>query len=824
MILKSLKLYNIRSYTDEIIEFPKGSVLLSGDIGSGKSTILLAIEFALFGLRRTHLPGQALLRNGKTEGYVELKFSIGGKEISIKRSLKLQKDTINQTSGYIIINGIKTEGTAVELKSKILELLGYPRSEISKSKDLIYRYTVYTPQEQMKEILFEPSDIRLDTLRKVFNIDRYKRIRENSTIISKALKDQSNIYLGKSEDLEKNISEKEILEKNILELKEKLSILSPQKEISKEKIKDFKEKIKLLEEKIQKYILIKNELSNNEESLKDIINQRLENSKNIERILKEIKTLKQKILDTKIEKPNLDKKELDKILTSKEIEFQKNIRKKEELTQKVRHNESVLKDLQKEIFEKTTNSRNLRNKLSEKDTIQKELEDKEDTIKKIKEYEDKISTLKEELQKNSLLIKNSNEIKENISVLRNCPTCYQEVSQNHKKEIVDKENLKILNSKENITGLEKEIYEINKDLKNLNEKKERYNKIEEELLKIRFIEENLKDIDKEMIEKQKRYSLLDLEKIKLEEELEIFNDESLEIEKENIKKLKDELKRFTEYELKIKEKENIENLIKEKESNLKNIENIQENLKKNIGKINIRKIELNKILDENKNLEENLKLYKTELEKAEIKDKELMINSIKLEEEINSKGLMSERLDKEIISKKSAKEKIKKINEYRVWFEDHFIKLMVLIEKHLMSTVYTEFNDLLQKWFNLLIEDENINIRLNEEFSPVVEQNGYEVSIEHLSGGEKTAASLAYRLALNKVINDVQGSIKTKDLIILDEPTDGFSSEQLDKLRDVLEELNINQTIIVSHESKIESFVENIIRINKNEHISKISG
>jgi exonuclease SbcC len=93
----------------------------------------------------------------------------------------------------------------------------------------------------------------------------------------------------------------------------------------------------------------------------------------------------------------------------------------------------------------------------------------------------------------------------------------------------------------------------------------------------------------------------------------------------------------------------------------------------------------------------------------------------------------------------------------------------------------------------------------------------------NLSGGEKTSVALAYRLALNKVINDLINNIKTKDIIILDEPTDGFSSEQLDKMRDVLQELDMKQLIMVSHETKMESFVQNIIRINKQEHNSQIN-
>ena len=97
------------------------------------------------------------------------------------------------------------------------------------------------------------------------------------------------------------------------------------------------------------------------------------------------------------------------------------------------------------------------------------------------------------------------------------------------------------------------------------------------------------------------------------------------------------------------------------------------------------------------------------------------------------------------------------------------------------------------------------------------------LDIRSLSGGEKTAVALAYRLALNQVINNISNSINTKDLIILDEPTDGFSSEQLDKMKYVIDELEAKQIILVSHDQKIESFVDNVIRINKAEHVSQVA-
>ena len=50
MIVNRLRMENIRSYRRGEVEFPRGRTLFEGDIGAGKSTILMAIEFALFGL------------------------------------------------------------------------------------------------------------------------------------------------------------------------------------------------------------------------------------------------------------------------------------------------------------------------------------------------------------------------------------------------------------------------------------------------------------------------------------------------------------------------------------------------------------------------------------------------------------------------------------------------------------------------------------------------------------------------------------------------------------------------------------------------------
>jgi exonuclease SbcC len=180
------------------------------------------------------------------------------------------------------------------------------------------------------------------------------------------------------------------------------------------------------------------------------------------------------------------------------------------------------------------------------------------------------------------------------------------------------------------------------------------------------------------------------------------------------------------------------------------------------------------------------------------------------------------QLEEEVEKMKTEEAKLNKLKSRRAWIEDDFLNLVDTIEKKVLAKIYSEFNSFFQEWFNTLIEDETISVKLDDSFTPLIEQNGYETNLENLSGGEKTSVALAYRLALNKVINDFMSSVKTRDLIILDEPTEGFSTEQLDRVREVLNQSKVIQTIIVSHETKMEGFVDHVIRVQKKNHTSTI--
>ena len=260
-----------------------------------------------------------------------------------------------------------------------------------------------------------------------------------------------------------------------------------------------------------------------------------------------------------------------------------------------------------------------------------------------------------------------------------------------------------------------------------------------------------------------------------------------------------------------------EKLVKIEEIKTQNLK-----LKEEIQKLKEETENLNKIIHSYSDLDKKYETQKRELELLNKENNDMEVKKAVLENDIQNLNREIEKINQEIEKINEAKRKLNYLTQLQSFIEGNFINILETIEKKVMLKIKNDFDSFFQKWFYMLIDSEIIKVKLDEEFSPIIEQAGHELEYVNLSGGEKTAAALAYRLALNQIINTFVSEIKTKDLLILDEPTDGFSSEQLDRLRQVFEELNTNQIIIVSHENKIESFADKIIRLQKTDHITKI--
>jgi DNA repair protein SbcC/Rad50 len=202
LLIRSIALRNVRSYNDgeeAKVVLPEGVVLFEGDIGSGKSTLLYAVEFALFGF--SGMKGTHLLSEGKNDGYVSVVIESGGKEYTVERKLRAKKDEVSQDDCAIAVDGRKERFSPTDMKERVVSILGYNEPTHPKAESLVYRYAVFTPQEQMKSILTQDAEDRLHVIRRVLGAQSYQVAAENSSVVQRRIEKVSYGLRKSSEDL-----------------------------------------------------------------------------------------------------------------------------------------------------------------------------------------------------------------------------------------------------------------------------------------------------------------------------------------------------------------------------------------------------------------------------------------------------------------------------------------------------------------------------------------------------------------------------------------------------------------------------------------------
>jgi exonuclease SbcC len=135
------------------------------------------------------------------------------------------------------------------------------------------------------------------------------------------------------------------------------------------------------------------------------------------------------------------------------------------------------------------------------------------------------------------------------------------------------------------------------------------------------------------------------------------------------------------------------------------------------------------------------------------------------------------------------------------------------LEVRRLARALAEFERVFALSFQTLVEDPALIARTDGTFTPAVELDGTWTPAEALSGGERTALALAFRLALGHVVRTA-GRLRL-DTLILDEPTDGFSPEQVLRLGELLELVAPSQVLLVSHETSLASIADRVITIEK---------
>jgi exonuclease SbcC len=168
MKIDIVQLENIRSHTKSTVPFTRGFNTVVGGVGCGKSSVLYAVDFALFGdsVGRSF---EYLMREGADWCRVTVQFSQNGSTYKLTRGLKRKGKGISQDFEQLklweddrLVASMKTEAIAEQFKA----ITGLDKE--------LYREIVWFRQEHLKELLDAAPRDRQRRLDELFGLSDYE--------------------------------------------------------------------------------------------------------------------------------------------------------------------------------------------------------------------------------------------------------------------------------------------------------------------------------------------------------------------------------------------------------------------------------------------------------------------------------------------------------------------------------------------------------------------------------------------------------------------------------------------------------------------------
>jgi len=302
-LIEKIRLQNWKTHSDSSFEFEKGTNVLVGQMGAGKSSVMDAICFALFGtfpgLQARRISLEEVIMNKPIEAEtttIELQFGHGGKSYKVERKIKRK----GSTEAKIWLDNKLIAGPKPRDVNQAVE------KAIEINYNLFSR-AVYSEQNEIDYFLrLTPKD-RKSKFDELLDLQKYENVRSNAVTAMNRLKTiakdksgwvaEQKAGLSKEEEskLGKRIEEKEKENKELeagLGKKEKEG-----KELEKE-VKELEETEKVfrnLKESISKNKAVMQELERNLKEIREKAKPEAELEKEKESASKELRGIEKSL-------------------------------------------------------------------------------------------------------------------------------------------------------------------------------------------------------------------------------------------------------------------------------------------------------------------------------------------------------------------------------------------------------------------------------------------------------------------------------------------------------------------------------------------------
>ena len=764
-------LKNFRCYSEKEIDLGEnGLTLLLGQSGAGKSTILMAIYFCLYG------EGTKCVSNGKTSCEVTIIFE----NFFIKRTKRPNRVVVKDS----ITDEEYEDDSAQSLIDKIF---GKNFNTVSYLQQNAYNsFILMNPSEKLNFIEnFSFTDIDLQNIKsKIQALIKEK----NENLISVTSK------LQMSEEYFKTISKPRkvnfpINTKNIeLASKNEHTKLKNTKILLKRSLKKLEEitlqsnNLKILNVKLQS---IDKLINSNQEKLLLLQDEKSKINYRGDSFLKSLEETLKKFLDTKeyFQLEKIYKENLEKYSISENIEKQETEKTISEIeTNLWKEYEKSEIDPTIEYYEKMLEDVKVINKLS-KNILTDEEQRLENMVKEIQNQKDVLERLKEQLK--------TLEFQKEVY---KCPSCNSNLKFENKTLCIFSEKLE---EKVEIDTVKKEIINTSKKISNLETNISKLKETIAEYKKSQKIIEQLKGEYEELDTEETINTNLDylrnykIEQVNMEKKKTKLQDNlknqkfstSLTSMKKDLLLQKQKLHTYSNITSENIDEEEIRSDIiyqkqyKQKLYELKNQEEkiffeigrdekVKNTLTKELNEINIESVDENNI----ENIKSGIEKYNSDITLTEetiqkIEQYEKYIQDCKIynewDEKVNNLKKNEEVAKKDYAASTLLKEKV------------------LQAESISIVNIVNSINTHAQEYLNTFFPNDPISVRLvafketkksvKPQINIEIDYKGMDVDINMLSGGELSRVVLAYTLALSEIFNS--------KIILLDECTSSLDQE-----------------------------------------------
>lgn len=787
-MIERLVLKDFKSHEDSDIEFYPSLDIFLGEVGAGKTSVLEAISFALFGRYARNVTKKDLIRRGAERAEVSLTFSTSSGRYKVKRTVYPEK---TQTAKLWI------------LKGKELNLLVEGATAVSKSiEDVLdvdastFLAAIYASQGEIKEMLETQPGKRRERLDKLLGIDMYERIWGS-------LGDARNIVLNELTKAQEKASGFDLLEKQIKDLKARLEKTREELRLLKKFLKEIEGRLQPAEKQLNAFENLKQRLSQIETQIEGKNNE-INNSS---------ATLKS--LEEKIEKASEAEKvyEKNKEFIQLEKDLEKERRLIETALQQKRNLETFLKKDNVALQEATKRRTKLESQLGELRLLEQSLE----TLKKEREalpklrkeqtdLEKKLDKLKEEAARAFNEMENQKRKVKRVAELGECPTCLQIVPEEHKEKIKRETEEAVVKLEADYDALEKPKSQVQNLLDDLRKKMEVALMADRKYAEASGQIKMLEGCRQETEEVNAR-----IEEIK----------SGIKENREKMAEIKETPKTLAKVTEKLKNVTSKAELAKEAEKQMAAKKDLEAMRLQEHGSLKELKLQLGELQSSKEKLAEKYDLKKHEetestvrdLQKDQAKTKEGIERLNKSKEDYASQIKQAE---KQLEEKGKAWKQVEKLKMENTVLDVLRKSLREVVQPAMRKNNVLSVSDAFHTFYQELSTDNIDYAAIDEEGNVEIRRNGERSPVNTLSGGETTCAALALRLA-------ICSSLTKNQLLLLDEPTIHLDELYRARLRDFLSSHNFEQLIVVTHDNTFDSLPAHIFKVEKRRGKSVVS-